>query len=137
MTSRETWDSRRGVAATEFTLTLPIFLLIIGGIMDLGWLLVSDTAVIQAARDGVRRGVPLGLDEDPAAAAEAQAKVVLAELGLPCDATTDCDVTASLAPLGEHYTLTLDISREYTPLVGLLEIEPSLSASFTMLLENP
>jgi hypothetical protein len=128
---------RRGVAASEFALTLPILLLLVGGIMDVSWLIITKTSLVQAARDGVRRAVPLSLDADPGAMAEDHAAYVLGELGVLCDDTVSCEIESTIEESGGLYMLTVDIQRDYDPLVGLVAVDARLDSSFTMLLENP
>jgi len=129
--------SRRGVAATEFALTLPIFLLLVGGIVDVSWLIITKTSLVQAARDGVRRAVPLPLLDDPTAMAESHAEHVLGDLGVLCDDSVSCEIEANVHESGGLYMLTLSITRDYDPLIGLVELDSRLDSSFTMLLENP
>lgn len=47
----------RGQAMVEFALVLPIFILVLSGIMDFGVLLYSRMTVINAAREGARAAV--------------------------------------------------------------------------------
>lgn len=47
----------RGQSLVEFALVLPIFFLILAGIMDFGFLLYSRMTVINAAREGARVGI--------------------------------------------------------------------------------
>jgi Flp pilus assembly protein TadG len=49
--------ARRGQALVEFAIVLPVFLLILLGILDFGTLLYSRMTVINAARDGARVGI--------------------------------------------------------------------------------
>ena len=49
----------RGQSVVEFALVVPIFLLILFGIMDFGFILYSRMTVINAARDGARIGITL------------------------------------------------------------------------------
>ncbi len=44
----------RGQALVEFAVVLPVFLLILSGILDFGFLLYSRMTVISAAREGAR-----------------------------------------------------------------------------------
>jgi hypothetical protein len=55
-------DAERGQALVEFALTVPIFLMLVFGIIDLARLVFSYTQVIDAARQGVRYGIVEGLD---------------------------------------------------------------------------
>ena len=49
----------RGQALVEFALVLPIFFLVLSGIMDFGFMLYSRMTVINAAREGARAGINL------------------------------------------------------------------------------
>ncbi len=57
-------DAERGQALAEFALTIPIFLMLVFGIIDLARLIAGFTQVIDAARQGVRYGIVEGLDAD-------------------------------------------------------------------------
>jgi Flp pilus assembly protein TadG len=46
----------RGQALTEFALVIPIFLLVLSGVLDFGFMLFSRMSVINAAREGARAG---------------------------------------------------------------------------------
>ncbi len=48
---------RRGQSMVEFALVIPIFMLILAGILDFGFALYSRMTVINAARDGARAAV--------------------------------------------------------------------------------
>jgi hypothetical protein len=56
-------DAERGQALIEFALTVPIFLMLVFGIIDLARLIFAYTQVIDAARQGVRYGIVEGLDQ--------------------------------------------------------------------------
>jgi Flp pilus assembly protein TadG len=47
-------SGRRGQSLAEFALVLPVFLLILFGLLDLGALVFSDNVMSQAAREGAR-----------------------------------------------------------------------------------
>lgn len=47
----------RGQSLVEFAMVLPIFMLILSGILDFGFLLYSRMTVINAAREGARAAV--------------------------------------------------------------------------------
>lgn len=53
----------RGAAAVEFALILPLFFLILAGVVDFGRLFYANILVANAAREGVRM-VALGVPED-------------------------------------------------------------------------
>lgn len=47
-------NRRRGQSLVEFALVLPIFLLVLSGILDFGFMLFTRMSVINAAREGAR-----------------------------------------------------------------------------------
>ena len=49
--------SQAGQAMVELALTLPILLMLIGGIVDFGWLFYNKIALNNAAREGARYAV--------------------------------------------------------------------------------
>ncbi len=55
--SRSARKRREGQSLVEFAVVLPVFLLILAGILDFGLGLYSQMTVINAAREGARVGV--------------------------------------------------------------------------------
>jgi Flp pilus assembly protein TadG len=55
--SRRRSGRGRGQALVEFALVIPIFLLVLSGILDFGFMLYSRMSVISAAREGARAAV--------------------------------------------------------------------------------
>jgi Flp pilus assembly protein TadG len=49
----------RGQTLVEFALVIPIFILVLSGILDFGFMLFSRMTVINAARDGARAAIVL------------------------------------------------------------------------------
>lgn len=56
----------RGQALVEFALVLPMFVLVIFGLLDLGRVVYMNNALSEAARDGARWGVVQGRSADTA-----------------------------------------------------------------------
>ena len=66
---------RRGNHAVELALILPIFLALLTGVFDYGWLMLHRQLAADAAQTGARAGAMAGEEEDAdmvAAAAAAQ-----------------------------------------------------------------
>lgn len=139
--------SRRGNASVEFALTLPIFVIFLGGIIEWGRFSGQQLDVLHAVREGVRAGVgtefvdsgDTGVSstdrpEDPKTAAENRTLAVLAESGL----TGSYSATATLTDLGSYEALTVEASADYTPLFSLVKITmPSqTNGTFTMMMED-
>jgi hypothetical protein len=54
MRRRAPFDGEGGAAAVEFGLLLPLLMLILGGLIDLGFLFNAQVSLTHAAREGVR-----------------------------------------------------------------------------------
>ena len=88
-TSRSTRRRSRGQSLVEFALVLPVFLLILSGILDFGFLLYSRMTVINAAREGAR--VATTMTDTPGAIPGAvSSRVSEAASGLPVATSTSC-----------------------------------------------
>lgn len=121
----------RGQSLVEFALVVPIFVLIVLGIFDVGRAVFNYSTVANAAREGAREAV---VNQD-AVAVRAAAKDAGIGLGL-----TDADIT--LAPCAAQdcpYSVTVTYDYEpVTPLIGPL-FNPTLSSTAVMPVEfkNP
>jgi Flp pilus assembly protein TadG len=129
---------RRGAAALEFALILPVILVILSAVADYGWFLAMQTHVVQAARDGVRVGVTVDRDsgDDPAATAADHVGEVLTNLGLPCAAADGCEITAALETAGTLDTLRVTVRMDYQPPAGIVPTPEVLQAVFSMAMED-
>jgi Flp pilus assembly protein TadG len=101
----------RGQALVEFALVVPIFLLVLAGILDFGFMLYSRMSVINAAREGARSGAMIA---DPTTiAAVVRARVISAAaqggLGLVASNVPDarCVQTTSTSTPSPSCTWTL------------------------------
>lgn len=128
-----TTHRRRGGAAIEFALVLPVLLAILCGIIEYGWMFLQQSNLTAAVREGARLGVTYGADETPDAASVAEDRVteVLTTYGI-----TGATVTATYAGASPDETLTVTVVAPYNALIGWRGLVPdNLSASMTMLLE--
>ena len=55
--SRRASDRGRGQAMVEFALVVPVFLLVLSGILDFGFMLFTRMSVINATREGAHAGI--------------------------------------------------------------------------------
>jgi len=102
--------SDRGAELVEFALVLPVFLLMLGGMLDLG-LLVSQYAVItNAAREGARVASIPGWDE---AAVQARVTEYVEDAGLiPTSVETDVEFDVTV-PAGAQSVSAVRVSVSY------------------------
>lgn len=119
--------ARRGSAAIEFGLVLPVLLAVFGAVIELSLYISTLHRVSRVARDSARVGSviiegpsPTGIDIK--AAAESHALLALDGAGLPCDAgctvTTDWDLDAN----GDWYFITVDVTYPYKGMTGFMPL---------------
>jgi hypothetical protein len=121
----KTYRSRdRGQALVEFSLALPIFLMLLMGVFDLGRGIYMYNGVSQAAREiarvtSVHKGSPLGSSPETAAVVATQ-KALIPNLGNPTFTCVDIDGSASAT--GECEQVKVVIVAPYSPVTPLLSL---------------
>jgi hypothetical protein len=131
---------RRGSAAVEFALCLPIFVLIVAGIVDLSSFVSVVQLASRAARDGARIGstviegaTPTGdLIEDESIE---HVQLLLAEAGSPCGA--GCEVLADWVDIDGQMFVRVHVEYPYEPIVGISAfLSDRVTAEFTMMTQQ-
>jgi Flp pilus assembly protein TadG len=123
----------RGQALVEFAFVLPIFLLILFGIIDGGRAIYSNNALSQAAREGARWGSVQERAQDTAGrrAIEAETLARITAVG-STTATVTCERNGStIATCGSGDILVVTVEADFqfvTPFLGSLMGEPTLVA---------
>ena len=112
---------RRGVAAIEFALTLPIYLTIVFAVVELALVLRQQLRVAHAAADGALAGAMIVESGTPTGAtietvAEDHALRVLQAEGV---CLSGCTVTATWALASGARWVDVEITAPYTPLSAL------------------
>lgn len=131
--------NRRGASALEFALLLPVFLVLVGGMVDYAWYMQQRALVVRAVREGVRVGAVTPLASDPAGTATARAVQVLTDLTF--DAATS-NVTASYDDLRVGLTcntidtVTVQAIVPFIRLIGIVPTPPAITVQMTMMLED-
>ncbi len=97
----------------EFALVIPVFLLVLSGILDFGFMLYSRMTVINAAREGARAAVIATAESQIPTAATSSAKAAAANAGVTLSSvTTTCipnnPTTASPCSWSLHSTSNLN-----------------------------
>lgn len=124
--------TRRGAAAMEFALTLPIVLMITLGTVEYSWAFMNRVWLNNAARDAVRSATGV----EPAAApaqAERRARQALDELGVDC--RSGCTVRAEVRN-GAYDVLALRIQMTYPRLSGFVPTPEDIGVEYVMMLEQ-
>ncbi len=141
---------RSGNTAIEFALILPIFVTILSGICEFGWMFFTRSTVVNAVRIGCRAGAVAPLDEVPGPAEVAKAEIItyLQKYNIDCadGSATVCDIDIAVEELvpgelgtcegeWELNTLACQLVVEYDPIIGLIPLPTTISAGSIMLLE--
>ncbi|MEZ4321455.1 MAG: TadE/TadG family type IV pilus assembly protein [Myxococcota bacterium] len=124
---------RRGGNAIEFALVLPALLALLFGVFEYSWYFNRYLVVSAAARDGARRAAMATEDDDPQAIAEGMVLDYLTQLDDP----TDVQVQTEVAGDSPNRTLTVRVTRPYTPIAGSYVPAPdTIAVSFSLRMED-
>jgi Flp pilus assembly protein TadG len=117
-----------GQSLVEFALTLPLLILFIVGIFDLGWAIYAKNTIADAAREGARTGIVLSKTD-----ADIRARVRAASQGL--DLSDDSQIIIGARAHFQSFSVTVNYS--YTPLTTLIVggVSVPLSSTATMVVE--
>lgn len=123
---------RQGANALEFALTLPVFVTITLGILDLGWLYYQQSALDGAVHQGCR----FGALQDPGsnnvnldtiiAATRDQINLAMSAGGSPCDG---CTITVDNLYATPALSLRCSVTNNYSSLVGIVNDFPFSSTA--------
>ncbi len=137
---RKTATDERGAAAVEFALILPLLVLMLVGIMDMGRMVYIRSILESAARAGAQAAFA-----DPGATATIEAAVQTAALagGVTVTSVTapeacrcsdassvDC-ATGTCATGSVHHYVTVTTTKAYTPMVNLANLPFGLGIDLT------
>jgi Flp pilus assembly protein TadG len=125
--------ARRGAAAVEFALILPVVLGILSVTVDYGNLLYMRSLVVQSALDGARSGGRAAPD-DVLTDAEAAARESLTNLGIACD--VDCTVEATFIEVADFDAVRVRVDVSHTPLFGLVPTPTRVGARMAVRVEE-
>lgn len=129
--------SERGAALVEMALVLPLFLLLVFGIMEAGWLFAQLTETRNAAREGARLAV-VDFGTATQVALETCDRAVLSSNGALVSISSTGDVSD---PIGDPAAaVSVHIENSYSSLTGFLDPifdGRSLNADVTMRVERP
>jgi hypothetical protein len=141
--------TRRGAAAIEFAIWLPILMVFLSAVVDWGWFMTRRVALARATMDGARVGATVYEPSSVTAGtlmkprAESRAKNVLAGMGMPCTAGL-CTVTATYCGDGAGGVcnnppfdgIVVQTTYVYEPFFGFVATPTLISDYFIMAVEN-
>lgn len=132
-TGRRAWRER-GAAAIEFALVLPVFLTVVFGVIEYGFVFYQQFNLAGAVRDGLRQGVTISqsVSPDPRSTAVQKAQANLQTLGISPATVT---LTATYSGSAPTKTMTLNATMAYVKLIGFVPTPSQLKYAMTMMLE--
>ncbi len=124
-----------GGAAIEFALILPVFIALLSGVLDFGWVFFQQTNLQAAVREGARLGVMKATTAtpDPLATATTRVDTALTDYKF---ATAGRTVTAAYSGASPNLLLSVKAVVPFHPLIGLTPTPATLTSSLTMLVEQ-
>lgn len=112
-------DNEKGQSLTEFALVIPILILLLVGIVEIGWGMNSYLTVVDAARDGARLGAK-GTASDSEIVALVMKETERLEGGIPASGVTivrdNSDPTNS--------TIEVEVCYDHALIMGVPQIIP-------------
>ncbi len=133
-------DRGRGQALVEFAFALPIFLLIVFGLIDLGRAVYVNNSLAEAARDGARYGSVQARAWDEARRTNVESWVVDRLVAVP-DATVTVECASANPGLGCTVKDIVSVSVEteldmITPIIGQILGPLSLEGRSEAIVQN-
>lgn len=133
-------DSERGQSMVELALALPILVLVIFGLVDLGRAVYINNSLAEAARDGARYGSVQARAYDDARRNDVEAWVVSRLDGVP-DPTVTAECTPTRPALGctVNDVLVVTVASDVqmiTPIIGQIVGNLSLEGRSEVLVNN-
>jgi Flp pilus assembly protein TadG len=126
--------ARRGAAMVEMALVLPLFILLIFGVMEYGWLFWKASQVNNAAREGARTAV-----RPDATSAEVDAAIsrVMAQSGLA--GKYQVPTYTLSVPVGQPVKIIVKLDYRSASLVshGFIPVPDELVSAVSMAKEGP
>ncbi|MFT5686226.1 MAG: hypothetical protein ACI8RZ_007182 [Myxococcota bacterium] len=130
---------RSGSAAVEFALLMPVFVLLLGGLLEFSWLFFTRSGLNAAAREGCRAGVLVDPEEipDPEQVATEATDEWLARYHIRCASEgARCIVSTEYIDKSPIESLRCTVTLDYRTLTGLVPAPETLKAVSEMRLER-
>ncbi len=135
--------TRRGGNAIEFALLFPLFWLLLGGGMDIGWLYYHQAMLDTATNTGCRAGSlidPGWAQGDMAIVEQTAQEAMSAQLnatpGTVCDTSSgDCSLFVTLYGDPPGRSLVCSVERSFEPLLGIAARPTKLGSRIAVRME--
>lgn len=118
--------TKRGSTAVEFSLILPVLLLLLAGIIDWAWFLFQQAAFVVATAHGARLAAGMAGDADPTAAATAEVRAWLDAFAVD---GAGASVAVLVVPDGVSGTVRVTATLAHDPPFGLAGTPEQMGAT--------
>lgn len=131
---------RRGAEALEFALVLPVFILIIAGMIDVSWLFYVESGLDSSTSIGCRKGALIdpGIAESNLGEVETTTNsslvVAMAQQGIR-NCEERCATEVSVVGQTPSRTLVCEVTCDFQPLLGMALESMTLSANQVVRME--
>ncbi len=123
----------------EFALLMPVFVLLLAGLMEFSWLMFTRSGLNAAIRSGCRAGVLVDPDDipDPEQVTAEVAAEKLSRYGISCSGEgARCTIETEYISEDPIESLRCTVTLEYQTLTGLVPAPETLRAISEMRLER-
>ena len=119
----------RGAALVEFAVVLPLFVVLIFGVMEAGWLFAQQVEIRNAAREGARLAV-VDWGTAAAVAGETCNRADLSGAGATVTVTPSSTIDSEFDPPSPE-SVTVSVTKTYNSLTGVLDFFDNLQMAAT------
>jgi len=122
---------RRGNAAIEFALILPVFFMLLIGMFEMSWMFFQRASVIAATREGCRAAAVIPDETYQKTYAQTKIDENLFRYGIDCSATHNCEIplpTIDPTVSVPFQTMRCEATVEFRPLTGLIPMPAEMYA---------
>lgn len=139
--SRQRHDRHLGQAIVEFALAIPVFVLLVFGLLDVGRLVYINNAVAQAAREAARWGSVQSRSQDATSRATIADEAIRSLAAVPAPtATVTCEesgVTGAGCQSGDFLVVNVESQVQMlTPVIGQLVGPMTLSSTARVVIND-
>lgn len=130
------WKDTRGAAIIEFALVLPLFLVLLFGLVEFSLVLYYKGLITHASREGARRGAVYAMPRLTGFQIQTWVQDYLTDVGVTAPVTVT--VTGAGGSTGNPLTVKVDLTYQYVVLpnlIGMLGPSLTLTAETVMRLE--
>ena len=127
-----------GIAAVEFALVLPLLLLFLFGIIEMGLAWHSKQIVANVCREGARFGTLYNAEPsaDPNGDVETYVAQVLSQIGFPASKIVSINSTGAEGGTGTPVTVTVAVSHDFPVLSPIAGLQSSININGTAVMRH-